>query len=404
MSYMLEHLTVIDAASFLAGPGAATVMADYGANVIKIEPPQGDGYRTLVGRYPVPYHWLLTSRNKRSVGLNLRSQAGQQVVHKLIESADVIVVNFLDDQLKGFGLDYETVRAINPRIIFAQMTGYGSEGPDAHRKAFDVTGWWARTGLMEFVRDPGQTPIAMAPGQGDHASAMSVFGAIMAGLYRREKTGDGCRVSTSLVANGVWANGMALQGVVAGTDAGEFRQEHGWGNPFTYTYESADKRFVVLAVINIAKEWPGLLRALELESWAEDERFRDPRTIMRNRAVVLDGFAEAIRSKPLDETMAAMDAHGVTFSYVQPMAEVLTDPQMLANDVIVPTGDEVGDYDLTVGSPIQIEGEPKRPPSRAPDIGAQSREVLAEFGFAESAIDGLIADGVVVAAGDDPSS
>lgn len=398
MSYMLDHLTVIDAASFLAGPGAATVMADYGANVIKIEPPQGDGYRTLVGRYPVPYHWLLTSRNKRSVGLDLKSPDGQAVLHEMIASADVLIVNFVDELLEGFGLDYPTVKAINPKIVFAQMTGYGLKGPDAHRKAFDVTGWWARSGLMEFVRDPGQTPIAMAPGQGDHASAMSVFGAIMAGLYRRERTGEGCRVSTSLAANGVWANGMALQGVVAGTDAGVYRQEKGWGNPFTATYQGSDGRYLVLAVINVMKEWPGLLRALDITDWDNDERFATQREVFRNRHAVADRFTEAFAAKPLDDTMAALDREGVTFSYVQPMAEVLTDPQMLANDIVIATGDTEGDYDLTIGSPILIEEEDKRPPTRAPDTGAHSREVLAEFGLGSARVQALIEAGVVIAA------
>ena len=201
MGYMLEDIRVIDAASFLAGPGAATVMADFGADVIKIEPPNGDGYRALVGKYPVGYHWQLTSRNKRSLALDLTTEDGQALLHKLVEDADVILTNFLDDQLQRFQMTYEQLKAINPRIIFAQLTGYGMQGPEVARKAFDITAWWARSGMMDFIRDSGQTPLAAAPGMGDHSTAMSMYGAIMTGLFRRERTGVGCHVSTSLVAN-----------------------------------------------------------------------------------------------------------------------------------------------------------------------------------------------------------
>ena len=223
MSYFLDDLTVIDAATFLAGPGAATILADYGANVIKIEPPEGDGYRTLVGRYPVPYHWHLTSRNKRSLALDLSKDEGQKVIHQLLAKADVMTTNFMPEQLKRYRLNYEEVQAINPQLIFAHITGYGDSGPDANRRAFDVTGWWARSGMMEFIRDPEQVPLLPAPGMGDHSTATALFAAIMSGLYRRERTGEGSHVSTSLAATGVWANGMAIQGVIAGQDAGERR-------------------------------------------------------------------------------------------------------------------------------------------------------------------------------------
>ena len=146
MQHLLEDVTVIDAATYLAGPGASTILADFGANVIKIEPPGGDGYRALVGAYPVPYHWLLMSRNKRSLALDLNKDAGRALMHQLVARADVLTTNFLNAQLTKYHLDYETLRQINPRLIYAHISGYGLEGPDAERRAFDVTGWWARSG------------------------------------------------------------------------------------------------------------------------------------------------------------------------------------------------------------------------------------------------------------------
>jgi len=273
VEHLLEDITVIDAATFLAGPGAATILADYGADVIKIEPPGGDGYRKLVGAYPVPYHWLLTSRNKRSLVLDLSKDAGQALMHQLIGKADVFTTNFLPSQLQKYNVTYDTLKGINPRLIYAHISGYGTQGAEAERRAFDVTGWWARSGIMEFIRAPGQTPLPMAPGMGDHCTATAFFGCIMTGLYRREKTGEGSFVSTSLAANGVWANGMALQGVVAGNNVGTYRQKKGWPNPFTDCYACADGAYLVLAVINTAREYPQLIEALECQHWLDDPRF-----------------------------------------------------------------------------------------------------------------------------------
>jgi crotonobetainyl-CoA:carnitine CoA-transferase CaiB-like acyl-CoA transferase len=179
---MFEDLTVIDAASYVAGPAAATVMADYGANVIKLEPPQGDGYRGLAARYRTDYNWLLTSRNKRSLALDITSDEGQKMLHRLIEKADVLIVNFNLRQLAKFQLEYDTLKAINPRLVLAQLTGYGNRGPEAGRRAFDVAAWWARTGVMDMMKPFGGPPTNGVGGVGDHASAMSMFGAIMMAL------------------------------------------------------------------------------------------------------------------------------------------------------------------------------------------------------------------------------
>ena len=398
MTYLLEGIRVIDAASFLAGPGAATVLADFGADVIKVEPPGGDGYRQLVGAYPVPYHWQLTSRNKRSIALDIARTEGQQILHKLAEGADVIVTNFLEQQLNRFRMTYEELKTINPRIVFAQLTGYGSEGPEVERRGFDVTAWWARSGLMDFIRDQGQTPLPAAPGMGDHATAMSMYSAVMTGLYRRERTGAGCHVSTSLAANGVWANGMAVQGVIAGLNLGAYKQERGWKNPFTAAYPTADGRFVVLATINQRREWPQLAKALGHPEWLEDERFKDLKTLMKNRRALIAAIEEATGRYTQCELMERLDARGVTCGVVAPMGDVVNDAQLRASGIVVETGDPGEDYRYTVASPIAVAEERKRQPSRAPDIGAHTREIMRESGYDEETIDALLASGVLVAA------
>ena len=397
MEYLLEDITVIDAATFLAGPGASTILSDFGANIIKIEPPGGDTYRSLVGSYPVPYHWLLTSRNKKSLALDLTKDAGQELMHRMIAKADVLTTNFLDRQLQRYKLEYETVKEINPRIIYAHISGYGREGPEVERRAFDITAWWARSGMMEFVRDQGQTPLASAPGMGDHSTATAFFGAIMTGLYRREKTGEGSFVSTSLAANGVWANGMALQGVVAGNDLGAHRQEKGWVNPLNACYCTSDGQYLVLAIINTGREYPKLCSALGQEIWLEDERFNNVKEMYRNRTAFQDLVQKIIGEMSFDEVSQRLDDQGITYGIVQKMADVLDDEQLRAAGIVIETGDSTGDYNLTINSPINVKEAKKKQPVRAPDIGADSLQVLRSLDFEEEYIQELISSDVVVA-------
>ena len=396
MEHFLEDLVVVDAATFLAGPGAATMLGDFGAKVIKIEPPSGDGYRGLVGRYPVPYHWLLTSRNKESLALDLSKDSGQALLHQVIAKADVMTTNFMRSQLERYQLTYPTLKAINPRLVFGHISGYGDEGPEADRRAFDVTGWWARSGMMEFVRDPDQTPLMPAPGMGDHSTATALFGAIMSGLYKRERTGEGCHVSTSLAANGVWANGMALQGVAAGNDLAEHRQQAGWVNPLSAAYGCADGSYLVLTMINTAREYPQLCAALGHPEWLQDERFSDIRQAMRNRGDLQQMISDAFAQIDYAEAARRLDDEGITYSKVQTMSEVLVDPQLRAAGIVIETGDTQGDYELTISSPINMVGEVKKAPQRAPDIGANSLSVLRELDFAEDYIQSLIGAGIVV--------
>ncbi len=396
MSYLLEDITVIDAATYLAGPGSATILADFGADVIKIEPPGGDGYRTLVGPYPVPSHWQLTSRNKRSLCLDLSQADARKVMHQLIERADVLTTNFLEPALKRYEMTWEELRAINPRLIFAHITGYGTEGPEVERRAFDVTAWWGRSGHMEFIRAQQGSPQNPSPGMGDHSTATALFGAIMTGLYRRERTGEGSYVATSLLANGVWANGMALQGVIAGNDLGKHKQEKGWHNPFTGIYRTRDDRYIVLAALNPAKEWPKICSALSREDWQKDPRFLDLRSAMRNRMALIDLLNEAVGSFTLEDVCRRFDGADVTYGKANPMGEVINDPQVLANGYVVPTGDAGDDYRFTVNSPIFVGGEAKKPPKRAPEVGAHTGEVLREFGIDGAQIQALAASGAVM--------
>ena len=379
IQYLFEDLLVVDAATFLAGPGAATVLGDFGARVIKIEPQDGDRYRTLKGTWPIDYNWLLTSRNKESIAIDLRKAEGRQIVHDLVAKADVFLTNFIGDQLYRYEYEYERLARINPRLIYAHITGYGTKGEDIEKRSFDATAWWARTGLMDFVRGKGSSPVSSAPGMGDHATSMSVFSAIVTALYRREKTGEGAYVTTSLVANGVWANGMSLQGVIAGADLATRRQTSGLNNPFNNVYRTRDDRFILFTIINAEREWPQLAKALNHEEWLNDERFQSVASIIANRFEVIQLLEEAISALDLEDALRRLEEYEVTHSYVMPNKEVIDDPQLSVNEIIVKTADESADYQKTIMSPIQIEGEAKRVPQRAPEIGENSIPILSEL-------------------------
>ena len=393
MTYALEHLKVVDAASYLAGPAAATVMADYGADVIKIEPLAGDGYRLLVGPNPVPYHWQLTSRNKRSIALDLRMQQGQEILHQLVKDADVLLTNFRPDQLRDFNMTWEQMSGLNERLVMAHITGYGVEGPDANMRAFDATAWWARSGMMDLIREPGQEPLQGAGGFGDHASAMSLFGAIMMALYQRERSGRGNFVATSLAANGIWSNGMQIQGKFAGFDANEWRQKNGNPNPLGSAYRTREGRYVTFSITNPRKEWPLFAAAAGHPEWLDT--WATSREVFRNQPEVKACVTEAIGAMTLAELRSAMEKGGIAYGMVQNLDDVAADEQLKANEIIVPTESDNPDYQWTVNSPITVAGEPKQPPREAPDTGSHSREILRGLGYPEHQIDELIDAGAV---------
>lgn len=396
MTQLLEGLKVIDLASFLAAPGAATLMADYGAEVIKIEPPTGDGYRRLHGRYRTDYNWQLTSRHKLGMSLDVQSADGQDVLMRLLEDADVLVTNFRNDQLKKYNLGYDELHERFPQLIVAQLTGYGNLGPDKKRRGYDSSAWFARTGIMQLMKARDAAPTFPAGGVGDHSTAMSLFAGIMMALYKREREGEGSFVETSLIANGCWANGMGLQGAIAGFDLGEMLQ-HSDRSPFARVYETRDQRFVILVLTHPAKEWAELASALGHEEWLEDARFTDMRLVMKNRDAVYDLIAGALGSMTLAEACQALDAYHLTYGVVEGLTEVVEDAHLIENGVVVRTASDDPDFEWTIASPIKMSGEAARAIEDPPAFGEHTRAILERHGYSNTDIDVLLEQGVVKA-------
>lgn len=392
---MFADLKVIDAASFLAGPCAATILSDYGADVIKVEPLSGDRHRSIAAGHPSEYSWQLTDRNRRGLALDITTERGRDVLLHMLESVDVFLVNFNAAQLKKHRLEWETLRAINPKLIFAQVSAYGLEGADAHRRAFDLTGWFARTGILDMMHEKDVAPTLPAGGVGDHATAMTLFAGIMMALYKRDRTGEGSMVSTSLAATGAWANGLNLQGVMAGVDGAARRDQEGWSNPIQNVYTTADDRHILIAVQNIPRDWPKLVAVLEQPQWLEDEKMKPVKALFKNRFYAREQIDGAIRGLDSSELSRRLDASGIVYGLVVKNAEVIDDEQLIANGVIVPSDSGMPGVERTFATPLQLSSERQQTPQRAPGIGEHSRTVLIEFGFSDADVSELEALGVI---------
>ena len=395
MDAIFSGLKVVDAASFLAGPCAATILSDYGADVVKVEPLSGDRHRTIAAGDPSEYSWQLTDRNRRGLALDIATPEGHAVLMEMIEQADVFLVNFSAGQIKKFNLEWETLRAINPRLVFAQISAYGNEGPDAERKAFDLTGWFARTGILDMMHEKDIPPTLPAGGVGDHATSMTLYAGILTALIRRDKTGEGSMVSTSLAQCGAWANGLNLQGVIGGIDGAARRDEEGWSNPLQNIYQTKDGRDLIVSVQNIRRDYPKLLEILEKPEWLQEEDMQPIKPLFRNRFEARKRLTDAFLEFDAAEMCKRLDEVGIVHSLVYRNAEVINDEQLIANDVIVPFDSGKPGCDRTFASPFKLSEEAQQTPRPAPDIGQHSREVLAEYGLDETRIQSLIDAGVV---------
>ena len=396
---LLEDIRVIDAASFIAGPAAATIMSDYGADVIKIEPPEvGDSLRWLISRGQMPegpenYCWQLTSRNKRSVSLNLKDTEAQDILIDLVKTADVFITNMPFPIREKLKIRAEDIRPHNDQLIYASMSGYGEVGPDANRTAYDSLAWWARSGLMDFVRPSSLSPPAWStPGMGDHPTATALFGAIMTALYRREKTGKGTEVSTSLMANGAWANGCFIQGALMDVEFSD-RTNPPSRHPFGDIYPTKDKRQVALAILG-RKEWPKLAKALGREDWLSDSRFEDG-GLLKNQEDLRQELSQEFANRDTHEINSLLKESGVTFGFIGKITDCKDDEQFLQTETIVPMDHEKMPGLYTIDSPIKIVDEPKKQPYRAPILGEHTQEILKEIGLKEDKINELKEKGTI---------
>src|SRR6476661_3362800 len=396
---IFEGLKVLDCASFIAAPAAATVLSDFGADVIKIEPPgAGDPYRNLpnLPGYPASEHnfaWMLEARNRKSLALDLTKPEAQAVLYRLVAEADVFITNMPPQVRTKLGITWDHLAHLNDRLIYASFTGYGEKGAEANKPGFDSNAYWARSGLMDLVRaDENTTPARSIAGMGDHPCAMAFYGAIVTALYKRERTGKGSHVSSNLMANGVWAASVLAQAKLVGAKFGERRPREHALNAVTNHYQCKDGRWIILSLLNEDRQWPTLARCLGREELVADPRFSTRPLRHANSLELVKIFDEIFATRDLAEWRKILDGNGLVFGVVGILDDIPTEKQMIENGVLVPFEN---DTMLTVNSPIWIDGSKKVQPRRAPGIGEHSDQVLREAGYDEASIQQLRASGAV---------
>ncbi len=395
---IFSGLRVVDLASFIAGPSAAVILGDFGADVVKVEPPTGDPWRMGYKIPPQPrahdnYPWHLNNRNKRGLALDLKSPAAGEVLERLVKWADVLIVNTPHPARKKLKLEYDDVAQWNPRLIYADLTGYGEKGPDADLPGFDITAYWARSGLLSLTRDAGAPPTFPVTGSGDHATAVGLFAAIATALYRRERTGRGSYVTTSLIAEGVWSCGVSVQAALCDATFFPLHDRQSPPNAAMNLYRTAGDSWLMLVML--PAKWPAFIKAIGRDDLASDARFADPAKQAVNAAALTAILDEVFASQPLAHWREVLDQLGITYGAVRGPSEVIRDPQLLENDVIVPLEGAGGKLTSTISSPFRVHDVTKVPAKRAPELGEHNEEILAQLGFDANAIVALRASGAI---------
>jgi crotonobetainyl-CoA:carnitine CoA-transferase CaiB-like acyl-CoA transferase len=395
----MEGVRVVELGVWVAGPAAGGVLADWGADVVKIEPPSGDPARTfqrmLGGDMPNNPVFELDNRSKRSIVIDLQTDEGKLLALELIDGADVFVTNIRPGALKRIGLDHDTLLARNPRLVYAIITGYGLEGPDADRAAYDIAAFWARSGIAHLLTPPGANPPFQRGGMGDHSVGNSCAGAISAALFARERTGKGQLVSTSLLRQGVYTVGFDLNMTLGWGLNASIGTREAMGNPAINNYTAGDGRRFWVVGLEGERHWPPLARAVGHPEWLTDPRFSTPAARSQNARELIALLDAAFATKSLDEWAGVFATEPDFFwAPVNGPDDILADPQLRAGGGLVEVPDEFGTTTM-IASPADFSGTPWAPRWVAPKLGEHTRSVLAELGRSPEQMADLEAAGVV---------
>jgi crotonobetainyl-CoA:carnitine CoA-transferase CaiB-like acyl-CoA transferase len=392
MSGPLEGIRVVEMGLWVAGPACAAILCDWGADVIKIEPPNGDPFRGIFAAAfsaPIAVNppFEMDNRGKRSVALNLEHPDARAIARRLVDGADVFVTNMRPRALEQFGLDYETASASNPRLVYAQVTGYGADGPNRDRAAYDVGAFWSRAGVGAMLVPKGAPLPQQRGGMGDHMTGMSAAGAVAAALVARERTGKGQRVSTSLMRVGTymmsWDIMLALRMKIP---IEPYAREHAV-NPIINCYQAGPSagsgqagRWFWLLLLQADRHWPDLCRAVGREDLIADERFSDINTRRLHGPELVAELDAAFATKPLEEWGAILDRENVWWAPVNNVNDVVVDP--IAHEAgVFPEIEGADGPLLIVATPADFSATASGPRGLSPELGQHTEEVLLELGY-----------------------
>ncbi|MGD9753586.1 MAG: CaiB/BaiF CoA transferase family protein [Acidimicrobiia bacterium] len=384
---VLHGIRVVELTMWIAGPSAGGLLADWGADVIKVEPPTGDPQRNILGALgygdlPVP-GFALDNRGKRSVALDLNSDDGRAAMEQLLASADVYLTNMRPKSLEAIGLAPQQVHERHPNLVVTTITGYGLDGPDADKPGYDIGAFWARTGIARDLVPRDAAPVGVRGGLGDHYTGLSATAGLLAALLERGRTGKGRIVETSLLRTGLWAIGhqVVVQDTFGRLESAKPREKA--PTPMVNSYVSGDGHWFWLIGVEADRHFPGVAAAIDRPELVDDERFIGAKTRKANAAELIAIFDEAFRSQPIEHWKARFAEHDVWWAPAQTMPEVLEDPQIRAAGGFVQVTNPAGEPYLSVNNPITFRGDPLERTKPSPAVGEHTDEVLREIGFTQ---------------------
>lgn len=401
LSRPLEGVKVVELATFIAGPCCARFLADLGAEVIKVEAPMGDALRYTAVNEGRPFgdpedtSYTLENTGKKFITLNIKTEAGRKVLEELIAQADVFITNNRPKALMKNGLDYETLHAKYPKLVFGMVSGYGEKGPDKDLPGFDFTAFFARAGILGTMFDVNAMPMLPIAGFGDHQVGMNLAAGVLAALYRARETGKGDQVTVSLFHTGVWDVSLYLQSAQYGVDYAQYpiRRDQ-IANQLQLTHKTKDGRWVQLAMPQYDKLYPKFVaEVLQREDLVGDERFWPQTNLQKNAKAFYEIMVEEIGKLDYSELKDRMEKADLPYALCQNWSELLVDEQAWASDILAKVTFPNGKERTMVRTPV-IFAETELPPyERASFMGEQTREVLARLGYSAGQIDAMIAAG-----------
>jgi crotonobetainyl-CoA:carnitine CoA-transferase CaiB-like acyl-CoA transferase len=395
--FLFRGMKVLDVGTWIAAPTVAAMLADLGADVIKIEQPEvGDAYRNYYQAIVSPnseinYTWAIDARNKRSLSLNLKSTEGMAILRRLIRECDVYITNQPLPMRRALQLTWEDLQPLNERMIYASLTAYGEEGPERDRESFDLVAYWSRSGLMNQMRHKGTQPFQAMAGMGDHPTGVALYASIVTALLKRERTGKGAKVHTSLLANGLWSSSCFAQAAWA-PDA-DFSTIPGQ-RITTALYQTRDDRWLQFSMVRTEEQFDAMMVALGCIDWLADERFATPESRLEHAELFTDRLRGVIAERNAAEWLADLRANDVPVALVAQFQDLPHDPQVIANDMAVVPLEDVG-MARVIRDPVNVDGVRRVGVRKAPALGEHTDEILAEMGFSRADVDRLRADGVV---------